>query len=82
MTEFGQTAWLIELRPLQLQLADPFSRFVDVADGYLGAVPGQRGDSHLEGGYPGHRAAALFREAWDVTRPRRVEKREHQGPRP
>ena len=48
----------------------------------LGAVPHQRGDSHLEGGYPGHRAAALFREAWDVTRPRRVEKRGHRGPCP
>eukprot|EP00966_Prymnesium_polylepis_P197468 4576059-Prymnesium_polylepis.1 len=40
----------------------------------LGAVPRQRAFSHLKGGFPRHRAAALFREAWDVTRPRRVEK--------
>eukprot|EP00966_Prymnesium_polylepis_P277449 6410638-Prymnesium_polylepis.1 len=33
----------------------------------LGAVPSQRAFSHLKGGFPRHRAAALFREAWDVS---------------
>ena len=45
----------------------------------LGAVPSQQASSHLKGGFPRHRTAALFREAWDVTRPRRVEKHVHRG---
>ena len=35
----------------------------------LGAVPSQRALSHFKGGFPRHRTAALFREAWDVTAP-------------
>ena len=33
-----------------------------------GAVPSQRASSHLKGGFPAYRAAALFREALGLGR--------------